>query len=118
MAEGNRAVFLAASPVARDTLEPRRANVECVELPYNYEHLYALARQAARRKGQTRGDEALGNERSPSAGGVNDSVSLPLPAILAAADVAELPVMHYVAAMAESTGRRSLLPVVCAPMRQ
>ena len=65
VAEGNRAVFLAASPVARDTLERRRANVECVELPYNYEHLYALARQAARRKGQTRGDEALGRSVPP-----------------------------------------------------
>jgi len=40
LAEGNRAVFLAASPVARDALERQRANVECVELPHNYEHLY------------------------------------------------------------------------------
>jgi len=56
LVEGNRAVFLAASPVARETLERRRASVECVELPHNYEHLFALAR----RRGQTRGDEALG----------------------------------------------------------
>jgi hypothetical protein len=60
LAEGNRAVFLAASPVARDTLERRRASVECVELPHNYEHFAALARQVAPRKGQNRGDEALG----------------------------------------------------------
>jgi hypothetical protein len=61
LAEGNRAVFLAASPVARDTLERRRASVECVELPHNYEHLFALAR----RRGQTRGDEALGMSVPP-----------------------------------------------------
>jgi hypothetical protein len=30
LAEGNRAVFLAASPVARNTLDRRRASVECV----------------------------------------------------------------------------------------
>jgi hypothetical protein len=33
IAEGNRAVFLAASPVARDAFERRRASLECVELP-------------------------------------------------------------------------------------
>jgi hypothetical protein len=65
LAEGNRAVFLAASPVARDTLERQRANVECVELPHNYEHLYALARRVACRKGQDRGDEALGMSGPP-----------------------------------------------------
>ena len=65
LAEGNRAVFLAASPVARDTLERRRASVECVELPHNYEHLAALARQVARRKAQNRGDEALGMSGPP-----------------------------------------------------
>jgi len=63
--EGNRAVFLAASPVARDTLERRRASVECVELPHNYEHLFALARRVHRRKGQNRGDEALGMSVPP-----------------------------------------------------
>jgi hypothetical protein len=60
LAEGNRAVFLAASPVARDTLERRRASVECVVLPHNYEHLFALASRVACRKGENRGDEALG----------------------------------------------------------
>jgi hypothetical protein len=62
IAEGSRAVFLAASPAARDTLERQRAHVECVELPHNYEHLYALAR----RKGQKRGDEALGMSGPPA----------------------------------------------------
>jgi hypothetical protein len=65
LAEGNRAVFLAASPVARDTLERRRANVECVELAHNYEHFFALARHVARRKGQNPGDEALGMSVPP-----------------------------------------------------
>jgi len=65
LAEGNRAVFLAASPVARDALERQRANVECVELPHNYEHLYALARRVGCRKGQDRGDEALGMSGPP-----------------------------------------------------
>ena len=35
LAEGSRAVFLSASPVARDALERGRATVECVELPHN-----------------------------------------------------------------------------------
>jgi hypothetical protein len=52
IAEGNRAVFLAASPVARDTLERRRGSVECLVLPHNYEHLFALARRVTRRKGR------------------------------------------------------------------
>ena len=50
IAEGSRAVFLAASPVPRDTLDRRRASVECLELPHAYEHLFMLARQAARRR--------------------------------------------------------------------
>ena len=65
LAEGNRAVFLAASPVARDTLERRRASVECVELPHNYEHLFALAHRVSLRKGQNRGDEAFGTSGPP-----------------------------------------------------
>jgi hypothetical protein len=32
-------LLTAASPVARDTLERRRASVECIVLPHNYEHL-------------------------------------------------------------------------------
>jgi len=65
LAEGNPAVFLTASPVARDTLERRRASVECVELPHNYEHLFALAHRVSLQKGQTRGDEALGTSGPP-----------------------------------------------------
>ena len=60
LAEGSRAVFLAASPVARDTLERQRASVECVELPHNYAHLNALARLGARRIGQSRGMKLSG----------------------------------------------------------
>jgi hypothetical protein len=60
LAEGNRAVFLAASPVARDALKRQRAHVECVELPHNYEHLYALARRVGCRKGQVRGMKLSG----------------------------------------------------------
>ena len=67
IAEGNRAVFLAASPVARDTLDRRRASVECLGLPHAYEHLFVLARQAARRRSQNRGDEALGMSGPPPA---------------------------------------------------
>ena len=65
IAEGNRAIFLAASPVARETLDRRRASVECVELPHNYEHLFALARRVARRGSQNRGDVALGMSVPP-----------------------------------------------------
>ena len=64
IAEGSRAVFLAASPVARDALDRRRASVECLELPHAYEHLL-LARQAARRRSQKGGDEALGMSGPP-----------------------------------------------------
>jgi hypothetical protein len=60
IAEGSRAVFLAASPVPRDALDRRRASVECLELPHAYELLFVLARQVARRRSQSRGDEALG----------------------------------------------------------
>ena len=63
--EGSRAVFLAASPVARDTLDRRRGSVECLELPHAYEHLFVLARQVARRRSQSRGDEALGMSGPP-----------------------------------------------------
>lgn len=59
LAEGSRAVFLAASPGSRHI---GASASECrVELPHNYEHLYALAR----RTGQTRGDEALGTSVPP-----------------------------------------------------
>ena len=65
LAEGSRAVFLAASPVARDSLERRRASVECVELPHSYEHLFNLARRVARGNRRNRGDEALGMTGPP-----------------------------------------------------
>jgi hypothetical protein len=65
IAEGNRAVFLAASPIARDTLDRRRASVECLELPHAYEQLSLLARKAARRKFAKQGDEALGMSGPP-----------------------------------------------------
>jgi hypothetical protein len=61
----SRAVFLAASPVPRDAWDRRRASVECLELPHAYEHLFVLARQAARRRSQSRGDEALGTSGPP-----------------------------------------------------
>jgi hypothetical protein len=65
IAEGNRAVFLAASPVARDTLDRRRASVGCLELPHTYEQLFVLARKAARREFAKQGDEALGMSGPP-----------------------------------------------------
>jgi hypothetical protein len=65
LAEGNRAVFLAASPVARDTVDRGRASVECVELAHAYEHLFVLARKAARRKFEKQGDEAFGMSGPP-----------------------------------------------------
>jgi hypothetical protein len=65
IAEGSRAVFLAASPVARDSLDQRRGSVECLELPHAYEHLFVLTRKAACRGSQNRGDEALGSSGPP-----------------------------------------------------
>jgi hypothetical protein len=65
IAEGSRAAFLAASPVARDALDRRRGSVECLELPHAYEHLFVLARHVARRRSQRRGDEALGMSGPP-----------------------------------------------------
>ena len=77
LADGSRAVFLAASPVALDALERRRASVECVELPHSYEHLFILARRAARGKRRNKGDEALGMSGPPSAASMRKSASLP-----------------------------------------
>jgi hypothetical protein len=77
IAEGNRAVFLAASPVARDTLDRRCASVECLEVPHAYEQLFVLARKAARRKFAKQGDEALGMSGPPSLDGLSDSNCLP-----------------------------------------
>jgi hypothetical protein len=69
IAEGNRAVFLAASPVAGDTLDRRRATVECLELPHAYEQLFVLARKAARSNSAKQGDEALGMSGHPPSTG-------------------------------------------------
>lgn len=76
-AEGDRAVFLAASPIARDTLDRGRASVECLELPHAYEELFVLARKAARGKFAEQGDEALGMSGPPSLDELNDSARLP-----------------------------------------
>jgi hypothetical protein len=66
MAERSRAVFLAASPVPRDALDRRHPSVECLELPHAYEHLFVLlARQVARKRSQSRRDEALGMSGPP-----------------------------------------------------
>jgi hypothetical protein len=76
IAEGSRAVFLAASPVARDTFDRRRGSVECLELPHAYEHLFVLARQVAGRQSKNRGDEALGMSGPPPPPGMRKSASL------------------------------------------
>jgi hypothetical protein len=55
IADGDRAIYLAASPISRDTLSRGRGSVECVELPHQYGNLLALARLGVRRKGQKRG---------------------------------------------------------------
>lgn len=60
IAEGNRAVFLAASPVARDTLDRRRASVECLELPHAYGHLFVLAQRVTRKRPKTGGMKPSG----------------------------------------------------------
>jgi hypothetical protein len=49
IAEGERAIYLAASPIPRDTMSRGRGSVECVELRHNYGHLLALARVGYRR---------------------------------------------------------------------
>jgi hypothetical protein len=59
--EGDRAIYLAASPISRDALSRGRGSVQCAELPHEYEHLLALARLGVRRNGQDAGDEARGS---------------------------------------------------------
>jgi hypothetical protein len=65
VAEGDRAIYLAASPISRDTLSRGRGSVECVELPHDYGHLLALARLGVRRKRKNEGDEARGSTVPP-----------------------------------------------------
>jgi hypothetical protein len=101
IAEGNRAVFLAASPVARDTLDRRRASVECLELPHAYEQLSVLARKATRRKLAKQGDEALGMSGPPSLDELSDFAKPTLVAIVATAAISEMLTIHNVVAMAE-----------------
>jgi hypothetical protein len=53
--EGDRAIWLASSPVSRDALTNQRGSVECVELPHDYEHLSSLGRRVFLREGRERG---------------------------------------------------------------
>ena len=65
IAEGDRAIYLAASPISRDTRSRGRGRVECVELPHEYGHLLNLARLCFRRTRQNEGDEAPGSTVPP-----------------------------------------------------
>jgi hypothetical protein len=67
IAEGDRAIYLAASPIPRDTMSRGRGNIECVELPHDYGHLFALAGLGVRRQHQNEGDEARGSTVPPRA---------------------------------------------------
>src|SRR5688572_27582327 len=55
LAEGDRAIWLAASPVSSDALTRRRASIECVELAYKYDHLFSLGRDCCSRERPARG---------------------------------------------------------------
>ncbi len=66
VAQGDRAIYLAASPISRDTLSRGRGSVECVELPHEYGYLFALARLGVRRSAKERGDEAAGSTVPPA----------------------------------------------------
>jgi hypothetical protein len=55
ISEGDRAIYLAASPISRDTLSRGRGSVECVESPHDYGHLVALARLGVRRRHKKEG---------------------------------------------------------------
>lgn len=65
VAQGDRAIYLAASPISRDALSRGRGSVECVELPHDYRHLFALARLGVRWKRKNEGDEARGSTVPP-----------------------------------------------------
>ena len=60
IAEGDRAIYLAASPISRDTMSRGRGNVECVELTHDYAHLLAIARLGVRRERKNEEDELAG----------------------------------------------------------
>jgi hypothetical protein len=63
--DGDRAIWLASSPVSQDALRRQRGSVECVELLHNYEHLSSLGRRVFLREGPKRGDEARGRSVPP-----------------------------------------------------
>jgi hypothetical protein len=66
IAQGDRAIYLAASPISRDTLSRGRGHIDCAELPHDYGHLFALARLGVCRSGQNEGDEAPGSAVPPA----------------------------------------------------
>jgi hypothetical protein len=66
VAQGDRAIYLAASPISRDTLSRGRGTIECFELPHDYGHLFALARLGVNRSRQNGGDEARGSTVPPT----------------------------------------------------
>jgi hypothetical protein len=63
--EGSRSIYLATSPISRDTTARGRGRVECMTMPHDYAHLLALGRRGVRRIGKTRGDEARGSSVPP-----------------------------------------------------
>ncbi|HMC21880.1 MAG: hypothetical protein DMG48_07420 [Acidobacteria bacterium] len=65
IAEGNRSIYLATSPISRDAIASGRGRIECVTLPHDFAHLVALGRRGVRRMGKTRGDEARGSSVPP-----------------------------------------------------
>jgi hypothetical protein len=65
IAEGNRAIYLASSPISRDAMVRGRGRIEFVTMPHDYGHLLALGRRGIRRMGKTRGDEARGSSVPP-----------------------------------------------------
>jgi hypothetical protein len=76
VAEGDRALYLAASPISRDTLSRGRGSIECVELPHDYGHLFALARLGVCRKGQNEGSAR--EHRSPCTTAIGDADRAPV----------------------------------------
>jgi hypothetical protein len=58
--DGDRVIWLAASPLSRDALTRQRANVECVELPHSYDHFSSLGRIGGPQPGRARGMKLAG----------------------------------------------------------
>ena len=65
--ERDRVLWLATSPVSRDALTRRRASVECVELPHDYDRLSSPGRHGCSKGASRKGDEAPGRSVPPSA---------------------------------------------------